>query len=122
MGVVSVKSYLSCFKCSRKVERPTDSSSSLKCQNCHLKQKLKSTSENWYAQLFVEYDDDKKITLTVFNETIKQVISRQEKQASKITADTLEDLLLDLPKQTFTYNTTSKVIQSMSDADAQSDN
>lgn len=49
------------------------------CNNCHLKQKLKPTSKHWYAQVLVQYSDDKKITLTLFEEPIKQILAIQNK-------------------------------------------
>lgn len=48
-------------------------------QQLPLKEKLKPTSKHWYAQVLVQYSDDKKITLTLFEEPIKQILAIQNK-------------------------------------------
>ncbi len=111
LGITSINSYFSCFKCNKKLEQSTVAAY-IQCNNCHLKQKLKPTSQHWYAQVLVQYSDNKKITLTLFEEPIKQILAIQNKESllSTISEEMLTDSLLNLPTVNFTYNTTSKVV------------
>lgn len=77
-----------------------------------LKQKLKPSSKHWYAQVLVQYSDNKKISLTLFEEPIRQILAIQNKESlmSTITEEILTDVLFNLPSVKFTYNTTSRVV------------
>ncbi|KAL9977013.1 hypothetical protein ACROYT_G014373 [Oculina patagonica] len=111
MGITSINSYFSCFKSNKKLEQ-SNAAAYIQCNSCHLKQKLKPTSKHWYAQVLGQYSDDKKITLTLFEEPIKQIVAIQNKESllSTITEEMLTDSLLNLRTVIFTYNTTSKVV------------
>ena len=105
LGITSINSNFSCFKCKKKLEQST-AAAYLDCNNCHLKQKLKPASQHWYAQVLVQ-----KITLTLFEETIKQILAIQnEENLPTLTEEMLTDSLLNLPAVNFTYNTTTKVV------------
>ena len=62
LGITTINSYFSCFKCNKKLQQ-SSSATNLECNNYHLKQKLKPSSKHWYAQVLVQYSDNKKITL-----------------------------------------------------------
>ena len=83
----------------------------MECNNCHFKHKLKPASKNWYPQVLVQFSDEKKITLTLFEEPIKQIRAIQnEETLPTLTEEMLTDSLLNLPAVNFTYNTTTKVV------------
>ena len=110
LGITSINSYFSCFKCKKKLEQSA-AAAYLECNNCHLKQKLKPASQHWYAQVLVQFSDEKKITLTLFDEPIKQILAIQNKESlPTLTEEMLTDSLLSLPAVNFTYNTTTKVV------------
>ena len=110
LGITSINSYFSCFKCKKKLEQST-AAAYLECNNCHLKQKLKPASQHWYAQVLVQFSDEKKITLTLFEEPIKQILAIQnEENLPTLTEEMLTNSLLNLPAVNFTYNTTTKVV------------
>ena len=79
LGITYINSYFSCFKCKKKLEQST-AAAYLECNNCHLKQKLKPASQHWYAQVLVQFSDEKKITLTLFEEPIKQILAIQNEE------------------------------------------
>jgi len=60
----------------------------------------------------VQYSNNKKITLTLYEEPIKQALAIQNKESlmPTITEEMLTDSLFNLPTVRFTYNTTSKVV------------
>lgn len=110
MGIVSINSYFSCFKCKKKLEQSTGAAY-LECKNCHMKQKLKPASQHWYAQVMVQFSDEKSLELTLFEEPIKQILAIQnQKSQPTLTRDILTNSLLNLPAVNFTYNTTTKVV------------
>ena len=110
LGISSINSYFPCFKCNKKLEQST-AAAYLQCNNCHFKQKLKPASQHRYAQVLVQFSDDKSITLTLFEDPIKQILAIQNKESlPTLTEEMLADSLLNLPAVNFTYNTTSKVV------------
>lgn len=83
----------------------------MECKNCHMKQKLKPASQHWYAQVMVQFSDEKSLELTLFEEPIKQILAIQnQKSQPTLTRDILTNSLLNLPAVNFTYNTTTKVV------------
>ena len=87
MGITSINLYFSCFKCKKKLEQST-AAVYLECNNCHFKHKLKPASKNWYPQVLVQFSDEKKITLTLFEEPIKQILAIQnEDNLSTVTEE-----------------------------------
>ena len=98
LGITTINSYFSCFKCNKKLQQST-SATYLECNNCHLKQKLKPSSKHWYAQVLVQYSDNKKVTLTLFEEPIRQILAIQNKESlmPTITEEILTDVLFNLP-------------------------
>lgn len=111
LGITTINSYFSCFKYNEKLQQST-SATYLECNNCHLKQKLRPSSKHWYAQVLVQYSDNKKISLTLFEEPIRQILAIQNKESlmPMITEEILTDVLFNLPSVKFTYNTTSRVV------------
>ena len=102
VAVETVTKYLSCYKCSKKLE-PT-SSSIIECQNCHLTQKASSTKMHWYALLFFKTIDDKEYKLTVFDTALPQAIT-------KLTEADILKHLLSLPSNIqLSFNNKTKII------------
>ena len=104
LGITTINSYFSCFKCNKKLQQST-SATYLDCNNCHLKQKLKPSSKYWYAQVLVQYSDNKKTSITLnFEEPIRQILAIQNKEClmPTITEGILTDGLFNLPLVKFT--------------------
>ena len=75
-----------------------------------MKQKLKPASQQWYAHVLVQFSDEK-ITLTLFDKPIKQILAIQnDENLQTLTEEMLTDSLLNLSAVNFTYNTTTKVV------------
>lgn len=110
LGINYVHKYLSCCKCRKKVQATT--SLIVECQSCHLKQKLKASIKHWYAQVLFEYDSNKKVTLTLFEEAIKQALTLagKETQSTNFTEECILEALLELPTITVTFNNKNKVV------------
>lgn len=70
-----------------------------------------NTGDNWNVDCSgsIEKPKDEKITLTLFEEPIKQILAIQnEENLPTLTEEMLTDNLLNLPAVNFTYNTQPK--------------
>lgn len=63
IGVEKVSSYLSCCKCSKKIET-SHSGRIVECKSCHVIQNVKSCSRHWYVHVLIKHNTEK-ITLSL---------------------------------------------------------
>ena len=69
--MIHVASYLSCCKCSEKVD-PSPEHAFIDCAKYHLKQKQTASKAHWFAQVLFQDTDDDRIDLTLFEDVIRQ--------------------------------------------------
>ncbi|XP_066018906.1 uncharacterized protein [Pocillopora verrucosa] len=111
LGVQSVDAYQSCCNCNKKLVIET--SPILTCSTCGLKQNMKSTIEQCYVQLLVQIKESK-ITVTLFNDILHDMLASQGKSTLPITEETITAFLLELPTITsITFNNKTKIVESV---------
>ena len=111
LGVRSVTAYQACCNCNKKLVIET--SPILTCSTCGLKQNMKSTIQQCYVQLLVQIKESK-ITVTLFNDILHDMLASQGKSTLPITEETITAFLLELPTITsITFNNKTKIVESV---------
>ena len=72
LGIAQFSAYHSCQACKKKLH--DENTNILKCGNCGLKQKMAKCRKNIYLQVLVKIDHNTNLTLTVFDQTIKNLL------------------------------------------------
>ena len=99
------------FQCTAPQKKLHDEKTNiLKCGNCGLKQKLAKCSKNIYLQVVVKIDDNTNLTLTIFDQTIKNLLIAIGKKDMPQTEDNITEVFLDLPLVEITYNKKTKIV------------
>ena len=111
LGVQSVTAYQACCNCNKKLVIET--SPILTCSTCGLKQNMKSTIQQCYVQLLVQIKESK-ITVTLFNDILHDMLVSQGKSTLPITEETITAFLLELPTIiSITFNNKTKIVKSV---------
>ena len=106
LGIAQFSVYHSCQVCKKKLHH--ENTNILKCGNCGLKQKLAKCSKNIYLQVVVKIDDN--TNLTLFDQTIKNLLIAIGKKDMPQTEDNIAEVFLDLPLVEITYNKKTKIV------------
>ncbi len=107
LGVTKLVSYLSCSKCSKKVE---GEKSIIECRNCKMKQRMAYCMKHWYAHVLFQHDG-KKVELTFF-EDIWEILEQKSWETvdvSLVEEAQLTEALLTTAHLQLTYTNQSKV-------------
>ena len=96
---VSSEEYISCMMCSGKVTISTTSALIGKCSKFAAVLKLNKCQKLKTAKIVVEGADEKRVTLTAFNQIIDSIISNVPEDAG-----TVDDRMMLAPARKYTYN------------------
>ena len=108
LGIAQFSAYHSCQACKKKLH--DENTNILKCGNCGLKQKLAKCTKNIYPQVLVKIDDNTNLTLTVFDQTIKNLLIVVGKGDMPQTEENVTEVFLDLPSVEIDYNKKTKIV------------
>lgn len=112
LGLQSFTVYQACCQCKKKIT--LDKSAIVTCSTCGLKQKVTSTIEQCYAELYINVNDSP-ITVTLFHDIIKEMLKSQGKQDLTINENNLTTFFLDLETlNSITYNNKTKIVEAVS--------
>ena len=111
-GVNKFASYYSCTQCHKKLS--AQDSHVAKCTNCGLIQKLSACTSHWYLLLIVKpTGEDTFLTVTLFDDVIKDVLTVTDNEDTPITEDAITDVMLGLPEVQITLNNKTKIVSAI---------
>ena len=101
LGIAQFSVYHSCQVCKKKLH--DENTNNMKSANCDLKQKFGKEQKNNYLQVVVKIDDNTNLTLTIFDQTIKNLLITIGKKDVPQTEENITQVFLDLPLVEITY-------------------
>lgn len=112
VGINKFTTYYACTQCKKKLD--AQDSHVVKCANCGLKQKLSFCSSHCYLQAIAICVDAEEttLTLTIFDDVIKDVLAAAGEPDTPLTEDSISDFFLTLPNVEITYHNKTKIVNS----------